>query len=180
MRTTCIDCGKHKPGLEATGSFQCEGCQEKLFNRLRNGVVDEMGKSGLEIVKELMEQGLKPKEIHEKSGIPMSSVYTYRSQVNKNKVEEPRSIKEVGKVKELEQKHDDAIEELKKFKEDYAQLTRNFTELQNSYFEMESKLEDSQMTTVCGCDGMSDELKQEQLKHAKLFEYMMTVAGVSK
>lgn len=31
----CIDCGRRKLSITATGSCQCESCQDALFNRLR-------------------------------------------------------------------------------------------------------------------------------------------------
>ena len=154
----CFDCGVDN-SVAKTESFLCDDCREKEFARLRQLAKGEQEvKSNREKVVELSKQGLKPKEISQKTGIPISTVYKYRHEAkvatkeNKTNVKNSKLQKEIKELKEQLNEEKAKHEQLKEF-----------------YKHLESKLEHEKKMAK----RLSDNFIREQEKHDVLLKYLV-------
>src|SRR5690625_3804443 len=94
-----------------------------------------------EKVRELIDEGMKPKEIAEKLGIKPATVYTYRHMFKKEeepiKSEDRENLENENKelkqeIKKLKKANKSISDELIQVKEDYEELTNKHIKMSNS------------------------------------------------
>lgn len=125
----------------------------------------ENPKSARETVAEMTELGKTPKEIHEKTGIPLSTVYTYR--VGVVKVEEEKELK-VEKTQETTELI--AVESTR----ENVELKKRMKDLENENHKLKLELEKVKTTPTESASGQFEEkYRKEKRKHDLLFSYLM-------
>lgn len=125
MSTVCIDCGKNKAPAAEIGTWQCDECQTALFDRLRNKAKEMEKDMSLQTVEKLMDEGLKAKDIAEKTDLAVGTVYQYMSKVrSKNEVNGAAK----NKPKAKQQKSEDNVV-LDKLHKENKQLKKRIEEL---------------------------------------------------
>lgn len=164
----CFDCGTDNSVYEI-GSFLCDECRAKEFERLRRIVKGEQEmKTNREIVVELSKKGLKPKEISEKTGIPVKTVYNYRH-FSKDEIESDSKPKEKevsfnnNDYEKLQLEHN----KLKEEKEEILIELDNFKHFHKREIELYQKENKS----------LINQLKKEKEKHDLLLKYIAMVSG---
>lgn len=80
MSITCIDCNKRKEPASAIGSWQCENCQTRLFNRVRSQAGRHKNKYFAQI-ENLMNKGLTGPAIVNETGFSASTVHRYMKRI---------------------------------------------------------------------------------------------------
>lgn len=118
--TICSRCETKKESVTKSGSFLCDECQEKQFDRVRKIVKERKNKMSINLVKKHMDVGLKAKEIAEKTGLTVSTVYTYMSKIRQDTEgkEEPKRNANGESTVNL----GEYLEKYKKLKSDYKKL----------------------------------------------------------
>lgn len=110
--TTCKRCGVKKEHASRTGSLLCDECQEKQFAKIRKIVKERKNKMSINTVKKYMDDGLKPKEIAEKTGLKINTVYSYMYEIRKNNEEANKKTGKESTIDEMSaNRNDDLLSE---------------------------------------------------------------------
>ena len=110
--TTCKRCGAKKESVSRSGSLLCNDCQDKQFAKVRKIVKERKNKMSINAVKKHMDNGLKPKEIAEKTGLKINTVYSYMSEIRKNNEEANKKTGKESTINEMSaNRNDDLLSE---------------------------------------------------------------------
>lgn len=109
--TTCKRCGAKKESVSRSGSLLCNDCQDKQFAKVRKIVKERKNKMSINTVKKYMDDGLKPKEIAEKTGLKINTVYSYMSEIRKNNEGANKKTDKESTINEMSTNRNDLLSE---------------------------------------------------------------------
>lgn len=149
-----------------------------------------------EKVRELLDEGMKPKDIAEKLGIKPATVYTYRHIFKKEeepievmKVEKAESVSE-KKYESLKRENESLAKQVKKLADENVDLDEKIIELQKELKELTEKYKQFSQSVSNGLSTNNAEIEsfqkmliesrneceQEKAKHETLLKYVLLIA----